>query len=517
MQKLQRYRISTRFLGLLFFVSATFWGSMPPHIPAQAREIPRWNPIVQPAGSPARSYQADDRFRTYLPLATFQDPWISPFGVQATSVFTAGALLTRTLDLHVGWARLGNISWRQLQPNEGDPIHWELLADFEQQMRLLKQVGITPEVVVLDSPRWATINTPFVTACGAIRSSKFGAFATFMRALVTRYSAPEFDVHNWELGNEVDVDPRLVQPDNGFGCWGNIDDPFYGGRSYGQMLKVVTPAIKAADPLAKVWIGGLLLASPHTTDRRFGRPELFLAGILEAGAAPYFDVVPYHWYPSYGQVKVDYDYGSGNEWDALGGGVVGKARYLRELMRQYGVDKPLFLNEISFTCPNDVWGSFPWCKSPDQQFFELQSNILVRAFARGMANGVTGFIWYTLDSPGWRHGALLDVDANPNLAYKAYQQLGVQLRSVTYEAPAVYAGGLEGYTFRRGMLQIQVIWAKQDQTLPINIPKSLFVGAFNRDGDPITPIDSGENYLLLVEFEPIYIVRYPENPTTKSK
>ena len=61
------------------------------------------------------------------------------------------------------------------------------------------------------------------------------------------------------------------------------------------------------------------------------------------------------------------------------------------------------------------------------------------------------------------------------------------------------------------MLQIQVIWTKHDQTLPISIPKSLFGGAFNRDGDPITPIDSGENYLLLIEFEPTYIIRYP-NP-----
>ena len=35
----------------------------------------------------------------------------------------------------------------------------------------------------------------------------------------------EFDVHYWELGNEPDVDPILVNSSSGFGCWGDIDDP----------------------------------------------------------------------------------------------------------------------------------------------------------------------------------------------------------------------------------------------------------------------------------------------------
>jgi hypothetical protein len=413
------------------------------------------------------------------------------------------------MELNAGWARLGRISWRALQPNEGDAINWSVLAPFEAELLALKRARVTPEVVVSDSPRWATINEPFETSCGAIRADKFGAFAQFMAALATRYGGAEYGVWNWELGNEVDVDPRLVDPDNGFGCWGDIDDPFYGGRHYGEMLKVVTPAIRAARPGSRVWIGGLLLSSPNTTDPQFGKPEKFLAGVLEAGAAPYFDVVPYHWYPAYRQSRTDYDYGDGGQWDVLGGGAAGKARYLRELMQQYGVEKPLFLNETSFICPNDVSGAYPWCNTPDQQFFGLQGDMLVRMIVRAMAQNVSGFIWYTLDGPGWRHGALLDAAANPKPAFAAYRQLSTQLSGAVYTGAADYGENIEGHAFRRSGLQVHIVWSKHNQVWPVRIPSSRLVAAYTRDGQVISPTVVGDQLEYQISFEPVYLILRP--------
>ena len=43
-----------------------------------------------------------------------------------------------------------------------------------------------------------------------------------------------------------------------------------------------------------------------------------------------------------------------NPWNDWGGGTVGKARYLVQLMRAYGVTKPVFLDEISFICGFDA-------------------------------------------------------------------------------------------------------------------------------------------------------------------
>ena len=441
----------------------------------------------------------------YLPLVLHHHPWISPFGVQSNRLLTTGNLLNDTQDLKVGRVRLQRIRWRLLQPEEDGPIQWHILRSFENELRTLRERNITPVVVIYDSPHWATIHP---TSCSAVRGDKFGHFAAFVSAVVTRYKAPEFNVQHWELGNEPDVDPRLVGQDSIFGCWGDIDDPFYGGQHYGEMLKVVGPTIRSANPAATIWLGGLLLATPHTTAAERGRPELFLQGILEAGAAPHFDIVPYHWYPSYAQAKIDYDRHNFSPWTEWGGGVVGKARYLRQLMAQYGVRKPVVLNETAFACPNDTFGSYPWCDQPDAQFYQVQADMLVRMFVRGLSADVSGFIWYTIDGPGWRHGGLLDANGVPKPVYTAYQQLSHQLFESIYGGTIDYGEEIEAYLFRKGPTTVQVVWAKEDTTIPITIPQANFVNAFDRNGNLIVPTIVNDYIKLSVGFEAIYIVQW---------
>ncbi len=449
--------------------------------------------VVEPLAEPqAGSVQ-------YLPFLVNTYPWPSPFGIESNSSLTSPTLLNYTKDLNVKWVRLNErVSWKRLQPQENGPIQWSLLQEFEQELRALQQAGVTPIVIVDDSPLWAT---RLPTSCSAIRPEKFGKFAAFMRALVQRYSTSEFNVHHWELGNEPDVDPGLVGPDSVYGCWGDINDPFYGGRTYGEMLKVVTPAIRGADPAAQVWIGGLLLDRPLTTAPGRGRPELFLKGILEAGAAPYFDIVPYHWYSLYGQMRIDYDRVGGGQWNDRGGGVVGKAHFLREIMQQYGVNKPVFLNETSFACLNTS------CNPPDEMFYKLQSSMLVRKFVRGLSANIMGFIWYTLEGPGWRHGGLLTEASTPKSVYTAYQVLNSRMYAMTYAGTADYGAGIEAYAFRSGPVHMHVLWAKEDQSIPIRIPGAQYSEAVDIYGNTLTPTSVGGDMQLTVTFDPIYVIR----------
>jgi hypothetical protein len=432
----------------------------------------------------------------------------SPFGVQALRHFTNSSLLSQTLSLKAGWVRLGPISWRTLQPNQGDPIRWQELAGLEQELRVLQQAGLTPEVIVGDSPSWATINTPYPTSCGAIRADKFVAFAQFMQALAARYKGSEFNVRNWELGNEPDVDPRLVGSNSGYGCWGDSKDPFYGGRHYGEMLKVVTPAIKAVDPAAQVWIGGLLLASPMTPASAGSRPELFLQGILEAGAAPYFDVLPYHSYPPYLNNMLDPDNPAGGPWESWGTMAAGKGRFLQQLMASYGVAKPLFLNETGLMCP-EVAPYAAWCTPPGEGFYHSQAVYVIRAFTRSLSIGVQGIIWYTLDGPGWRYTNLLDANYQPTQAHDAYRIFAAQIVGSRYIGQVDYGDDVEAYAFRKGGQVLQIVWAKQNKTPTIAIPQSKFLQALDRQGRTIAPLVSGENYLLLASFDPIYILLRP--------
>jgi hypothetical protein len=463
---------------------------------------------------------ASEVIGNYLPMTWRSYPWRSQFGVEVASEITAESpILNRLIQMPAKWVRLGQrISWRQLQPNEGDAIQWDLLVGFENELRIFQGANITPIVIVIDYPAWATTErSPGVYSyCGPLRVDKFGAFANFVSQLANRYKTHEFNVHNWELGNEPDIDGKFhtVPVDGQIGCWGDVADPEYGGRNYGEMLKIVTPAIKTADPLAQVWVGGLLLNTPNTTLPGYGHPELFLRGILEAGVGTdfsYFDVVPYHTYTIYDGEPYDFDNGQvnspwyGNTW---GGSIKGKAKFLREIMSAYGVQKPLFVDEISLTCPIEFYPSL--CNPPVDAFLQMQANHLVRVHVRGLSTGIMGFTWYGMEGPGWRNCGLLDGNGDPRPSYTAYQVLTQLLINADYLTPVDYGAGLEAYAFQRDTQQIHVVWSEEDlSALTILVPTSKFIEARSRDGTLIAPSLVGDNYQILVGFSPIYVIRRP--------
>jgi hypothetical protein len=493
------------FIGL--FIVGVFLG-----VVYQARASVTQNTIVAEGQTFTETQQT-----IFLPIAMKNYPWYNMFGVENTWPFTPGdQIFNRTLSLSAGWVRLNDrVSWRSLQPVEGASIQWERLVNFEEELRVLKGAGMTPIVIVDDYPRWATDNTVRQdgqpTSCGRLRDDKVDDFVVFMTELVNRYKKPEFGVRNWELGNEPDVDPDLVSLDSQFGCWGDIADPYYGGEAYGRMIIQVGGAIKAIDPSAQVWIGGLLLGTPNTTDPTKGHPELFLEGILRSGAAPFFDIVPYHWYPSYGWQWVrDFDL-IFNPWVDWGGGTVGKARYLNQLMQAYGVTKPVFLDETSFICGFDpnYPDNVPWCEFPTEDFFNLQASYLVHSATRAYNENIMGYIWYTITGPGWRWGGLLDAQQSPKPVYEAYSQLIRQFRNSRPLGPVSYATGIEAYAFSREPERLDVLWSNDDQTITATIPISDWIGAFGRNGEIITPTVSGTNYLLPVGFSPVYLIRLP--------
>jgi hypothetical protein len=444
--------------------------------------------------------------KVYMPFVQKDTPVQNPFGLESNYAFVPGSnALYYTTGAHVNYARLnGRISWFDLQPNEGDPINWSLLVGFENELRALKAANITPVIVVDDYPRWATDNTARLddlpTSCGPLLPERYDDFAAFMQALVARYSAPEFDAHIWEMGNEPDVDPDTVAIDSDYGCWGDADDPFYNGRAYGQMLMTVTPAVRAIDPQAQVWIGGLLLDRPYSEDGNIGQPEDFFRGILESGAAPYFDMVTYHAYIHYSSTRIDMDIFYGTSWYEWGGMLRGKGSYLRWIMAEYGVDKPVFITETSQLCG--------WCPADYLPgLFDMQANMPARSFPRAMAADISGFIWYTLEDNYWQYSSLLDPNMMPKPVYTAYQTFNAMVAYAEFIGFVGYDYGIEAYTFHKGAARIDIIFAVEDVTYTINIPQTDYIAAYDRFGALITPTLADSNYTLTVQYEPIYLVR----------
>lgn len=437
-----------------------------------------------------------------VPRPQSRSPW---FGAEVHLDTIGNSKVTARLQEFGGkWLRLGPISWRSVQPTQGGSLNWGALGELEAGLARANEAGLTPIVVVTDSPAWATIDLPhppFKTSCAAIREDRFADFAAFMSALAARYKGRGFNVHHWELFNEPDVDPQVVPVDNPYGCWGNRDDYFYGGEHYGRMLSVVTPAIKQADPGASVLIGGLLLNSPNTPSEAPGVPERFFEGILVAGGAQYFDIVSYHAYGWHYGVRQDHS-GPAFSWTSYGGFAKGKPTFLHEVMSRYGVSKPIFLTETALGCPP--------CGDTTPEFLEDQADFVPRTFVRTLSAGANAILWYTLDGPGWRQTGLLNGAQDPRPAYSAYQQLIAQTAGASLPPSSVdYGGDLEAYRFNKGSRVLDVVWSLDFTPDIIRIPQSQFIAAYGRDGGVIRPTFSDGNVEIPVGFSAVYIHRQP--------
>ncbi|GIW91451.1 MAG: hypothetical protein KatS3mg109_1883 [Pirellulaceae bacterium] len=406
--------------------------------------------------------------------------------------------------LNAHWVRLNTLSWREAQPTPTSPINWSASSFqiFEQEVLAANELGLQVMAIIDDHPSWAT-NKPL--NCAPILDQYHAKFAEFVSEVVRKYSQYPYYVRYWELGNEPDVAVQLVGADIPYGCWGDVNDNYYGGERYGRMLQVVAPAIRNVDPGAKIVIGGLLLDNPGTNNLK--EPADFFEGILRSGATPYFDIVAFHSYPIYvpinGNWQVDYDL-ERDTWKNRGGMTIGKIKYLREVMTRYGVSKPLFLNETGLRC-NPSWAT---C---GDNLYQMQANILIRSSIRAISLGVEAYMWYTLDGPGWQSAGLLDGNQQPKPAYNAMQFAIQRLNEVRIPPQAFngYGSGLEAYRFQGNGFVLDVVWSVDGTPRQITLPASSFIAAYTRDGASITPTMSGTMATINVGFENIYLKRQP--------
>ncbi|WP_172451134.1 cellulase family glycosylhydrolase [Candidatus Chloroploca asiatica] len=444
---------------------------------------------------------------TYLPVISRPGP--TPFfAIEAYPNQIGGSTAVRNQAIALGasWLRLNSIRWDRIQPVEGGPYDWSVLAAFERDLNGARAAGLTPSIIIHAAPTWAT---GVGSNCAPIMDEKLPAFAAFVEALVTRYRD---QVRFWELGNEPDIDWRLVPPDSIFGCWGNADDPYYGGERYGRMLQAVAPAIRRADPTARIIIGGLLMDRPNNnnTPGATDTPWRFFEGVLRSGAANSFDIVAFHSYLSYqGTFPFDHDRLAGTAWSdpSIGGSTIGKSAFLRNVMQQFGIDKPIWLNEMGLLCTGCT-------EPPPNAFFAAQADHLIRVMARSGGSNLGMVAWYPINGPGWRNSGLLDASQRPRPVFIAYQHLirlakGYdRVQSFDYGQPAA----IEGYRFVKVTGLVDVLWSRSTTVQTVALPADKFVRATGIDSNAL-PADRvqtvGNEVRVTVGYDPIFIERRP--------
>ena len=391
-------------------------------------------------------------------------------------------VLTDFANAAIKWTRRNGFLWSDVEPFEGQR-NWGAAASLEQDLANASKQGINTILIVRSTPPWA--QKVYGHSCGPIRQDKFLAFASFMKDLVARYSVLPYNVKYWEIGNEPDVDPSLVAADSLFGCWGDQNDPYYGGGYYAQMLKAVYPAIKAADPQARVLMGGLLMFCdpthpPQGNDCKTG---LFFKGILASGGADYFDIVSFHGYPQYFSSWLTAE--NSGPWKPRGGFVLGKISYLRETMNEYGVDKPIYLTEGSLTCSET---NTKFCNPAGEKFFNDQANYTVMLFVRNWAAGIDATLWYEFEGPGWRYSSMLDGSQKPKPDYNAFIFMLKELKGAKYRREIIDYENVQIYEFSLPEKRVWVLWPK-DIDPHVVIPPTDTLQVYDIFGNVVTPVN----------------------------
>jgi len=435
----------------------------------------------------------------YLPMLPHRFRAPTPLLGIAMEAYADSLGLQEALGLRPRFVRRWQpLSWEAVERVEGQ-YDWGQLTALEAELASAYSINFEPIIEIQWTPIWARTVPEHV--CSAIRADKFEKFADFMEQVVVRYgSSSPYGVRYWQLGNEPDVAPDENGGINFFGCWGDPNDPYFGGKHYAEMLKVVYPRIKAADPEARVLMGGLLLQCDSETmtvpetcaNQQRWLSGKFLEGMLEAGGGDYFDVADIHSYAVMSS-ELPSKMTSIYSWSGPNGGtgIPEKVGFARRIFARYGhADKPLLLGEAALKC-----------QSPTVECNDVAAAFVPRMFAESYDLKLDGAVYYLLVADH-AYYALMSSDLKPRPAYTSYLALSEQLSNSIYVGAITEYPGVSAYEFRQddGIRHVQIAWSTDGTTQTIVLPAN-FVRAFDKYGNLLTPVTG----TLDIGWSPIYL------------
>jgi len=454
--------------------------------------------VVVPGMASVTNDKLLDNFSIYLPITMNKYPLWTVFGVTLDKIDSASGL-DQFAEAGMTWTRRG-LNWSSIEPVEGQRI-WDSSLDLE--IINAANHGITPIMIIESTPHWALKDG---YNCGAVKQEKFNALGAFAYDLVKRYSVSPYNVHYWELWNEPDAAGIL-------GCWGDPNDPnYYGGYYYGQMLQIVYPMIKAADPQAQVLVGGLLLDC-DPVNPPVGKdctPSKFLIGVLKSGSGNSFDGVAFHGYDVYeGLGKYNFrnwhsaSYASDDpNINIIGPLSIAKGRYLKQVLAQYGVGSKYLMNTETGIIygPNQMT---PLCSADADTLPNVEATkvyYLIHSYTSAIAEGYKANIWYS--AIGGRCTGLLNEDLSAKPAYEAYKFAYQKLRDVVF-LRTLANDEIMGYEYQMGNRKLWVIWTIDGEDHPITLPKEPVL--INKVGPDGIAVQIANTVSLTVGLSPYFI------------
>ena len=330
---------------------------------------------------------------------------MNPFALQIYgNTGTTGGLLREVKESGATWVR-AQIEWGAVEPTNRDPSQF-LWAQADAATAGARDGCVHLILTMANNAPWAATNVG-----GPIDKVGVDELAQFMAAVVERYDgdgvadAPGSPVVTYfEMYNEPDSGP--IPGGEGWGTH---------GAAYADMLKVVYPAIKAANPNAKLVFGGI--GHDGFTENGGVFVKSFLDDVLNAGGGDYFDVMNFHQYPAF----------AGSWTSGKGPGLYEKAMAVRKKLTDHGLNKPLIITETGWHNNNH-----PTYPSND----EIQGRYVVALMVEGLAANIEVSTWWLLVDIGPTYqfdtGLLTYSTRQRKPAFAIFQLMVRQLENAKY-------------------------------------------------------------------------------------
>lgn len=450
----------------LMLVVTVLWGaSLPATAWAQPNPPGGEVPTAQPA-SPAEEQ------KVYFPLVS-NNPGVTQvqglFGYETWYLSESNGV-EKMANAGADWVRKNALLWEEVEPSRG-ARNWSAVASLENEFKYATSKNQEIILIIRATPYWARMSAYQNQNCSPVRQDALPDFAAFLRDVVARYSVEPYKIKYYEIWNEPDVDPSVITSNEAnFGCWGNVNDPYYGGRYFGEMLKTVYPQMKNANPAAQVLVGGLLMdCDPNNPPSgKNCTASKFFEGILVSGAGNSFDGVAYHAYDYYAGYGKSSNSNWNSFWNTTGPVLRAKAQFLRNVMSAYGVSGKYLVNtEVALIC--GTTGSEDYCQT--NEFKDTKAFYVSQAYASSYLEDLRAASWYHLF--GWRASQLMNTALEGEQAFNAYAFAAGRFGNAT-NAWEVYVGDnyVKAIDFSVGNKLVRVMWTLDGNSHTISVPTS---------------------------------------------
>ena len=435
------------------------------------------------------------------------------FGVEITPLDNNGGLnLIGQPQTQTKWVKGIDILWSEVETTAGF-YDWSAINNAVIEYDNAVLAGLTPILVIRNAPEFARLISD--KECGPINPVFYDDFGNFIVELINSPFNGKV-IPYISIWNEPDIDPDYPDTFSGSfgGCWGDHDDPYYGGESYGEMLIAINTLFEEqVDFTTNIIAGELLLdCDPNNPPETF--PEsgeykdcssgLFLEGILRAGNGnyDYFDGISYHAYDYYQGVFGQYTNTNWHSsWDTTGPALNAKLQYVQDLLDEYGVNDKFVMNtEFALLCDDES----EFC---DDDHEDTKASYIAQAYSFALVNGLEANIWFDVTGTWGRNNGLLTRDGEILPAYRAYKFASEKLNGITGYREITQYEGVTGFEFWGAPCEgdkncnVWILWSLDGNDHDISLPAVPYAiqDMFGYpDPDPISQT-------LTVSLAPIYI------------